>query len=175
LKTSFISARADGKGRHCFTRDFVRYIKDGGNRPAHLFFYASLIKPTEHAGKRLLPEARRCTRISNDVQFKQWETWIVAIRSYQFLAGVQTDNCTDQQARQYFGSIRQTMPGALLEPGQDAVQLTTSHYDTIEAYGMHFAEHADKYQPYSAESRRLQTRRRAETTETPFWISPPQK
>lgn len=175
LKTSFNSARADGKGLRCFTSDMIRYIRDGGNHPADLFLYVSIIKPTEHAGARLLPEARRCTRINNDVDFKPWETWIVAIRSYQLLAGIQVDNCNEEEARQYFLSIKKTMPGVLLESSDSSVPLMTSHYDTIQAYGAHFDEHGDKYLPFSAESRRLQAKRKAETTHVPFWISPPRE
>lgn len=173
LKTSFNAARADAKGLRCFTREIIGYIKDGGEHPPHLFLYLSLIKPTQHMGKTLFPEARRCTRIQNDVHFKQWETWIVAIRSYQFLAGIQMDGSSDSQARQYFASIAKTMPGVLLEPEENAVRLGTSHYGTIEAYGPHFEEHADKYRPFSAERARLEAKRRGETTHTGLWISPP--
>lgn len=171
LKISFNSARADGKGLRCFTSDVVRYIRDGGDRPSDVFLYASLIKPTEYAGRRLLPEARRCTRLQNEVHFKPWETWIVAIRSYQFLAGIQVDNCNAQQARQYFSSIKKTMPGVLLEPSVPSVALTTSHYDTIRAYGAHFDENAEKYRAFSGESGRLRAKQKAETTTIPFWIS----
>jgi len=175
LKTSFNSARADGKGLQCFTGDVVRYIRDGGDQPPDLFLYASLIKPTECAGRQLLPDARRCTRLRNDVHFKRWETWIVTIRSYQFLAGIQIDNCNDQEARQYFLSIKKTMPGVLLNSSRAAVPMTTSHYDTIQAYGAHFDEHGDKYLPFFAESRRLRAKQIAETTQTPLWISPPRE